>query len=104
MMVKHKGVKVELGGNVFIIPPIALGALEQLQGRLAKFTGDVQDLEQVATIIDAAYSALKRNYPAMTREDVADLIDVGNMADVFAALMDVSGLIRKAEEAKDPKP
>lgn len=99
-VVKIKGLPVVLGGDTYIVPPIALGALEQLQERITSFTGDVTDLKQVATVIDAAHSALKRNYPDMTRDQVADLIDVGNMADVFEAVMDVSGLKRKGIEAQ----
>lgn len=98
-IVKVKGITVPLGGQDYVIPPIALGALEQLQERISKFTGDVTDALQVATVIDAAHAALKRNYPDITRADVADLIDVANMADVFTAVMDVSGLKRKGLEA-----
>jgi hypothetical protein len=99
-VVKIKGLPVVLGGDTYTVPPITLGALEQLQERIAAFTGDVTDLKQVATVIDAAHSALKRNYPEMTREQIAALIDVGNMADVFEAVMDVSGLKRKGLEAQ----
>lgn len=97
-VVKVKGIPVELGGETLVIPPLALGALEQLQERVGNFRGDIRDKEQVATVIDAAHAALKRNYPEMTREQVADAIDIGNMADVFEAVMDVSGLKRKALE------
>lgn len=98
-VVKVKGIAVRLGGESYVIPPLSLGALEQLQGRVAAFQGDIRDKEQVATVIDAAHAALKRNYPEITREEIADLIDVGNMAEVFEAVMDVSGLKRKAIEA-----
>jgi len=94
-----KGIEVVLGGETFVVPPIALGALEQLQDRIAAFNGDVADARQIATVIDSAHAALRRNYPAITREEVAELIDVSNMADVFEAVMDVSGLKRKALEA-----
>ena len=97
--VKIKGIPVILAGVEYIIPPIALGALEQLQDRIGQFTGNVSDKGQVATVIDAAYSAMKRNYPDLTREAVADMIDVGNIAEVFESVMDVSGLKRKALEA-----
>lgn len=96
-LLKHKGIATDLGGTLYIIPPIALGALEQLQERIAQFNGDVTDFSQIATVIDAAFAALKRNYPEITRETVADAIDVGNMAEVFEAVMDVSGLKRKAQ-------
>ncbi|MDO5686760.1 MAG: hypothetical protein Q4G42_05180 [Neisseria sp.] len=99
MTVKIKGITLNLGGNDYIVPPIALGALEQLRERLQDFDGNVQDIKQIGTVIDCAHAALKRNYPEMTRDDVADLIDVGSMIDVFEAIMDVSGLIRKQQEA-----
>ncbi len=99
MTVRIKGVTVELSGTNYVIPPIALGALEQLQERIGAFDGNVQDTKQISTVIDCAHAALKRNYPDMTREQVADLIDIANMGDVFAAVMDVSGLKRKEQEA-----
>lgn len=98
-VVKVKGIPVELGGEQFVVPPLSLGALEQLQERIANFRGDIGDKDQVATVIDAAHSALKRNYPELDRQTVADGIDVANMAEVFEAVMDVSGLKRKALEA-----
>lgn len=100
MTVKVAGVAVTLNGQEYVIPPIALGALEQLQERIGRFDGSAQDIQQVSTVIDCAHAALRRNYPDMTREQVADLIDIGNMMEVFEAVMDVSGLKRKAQEAE----
>lgn len=99
MTVRIKGVTVELNGTNYVIPPIALGALEQLQERIGTFDGNVQDAKQISTVIDCAHAAMRRNYPDMTREEVANLIDIGNMNEVFAAVMDVSGLKRKEQEA-----
>lgn len=98
-IVKVKGIEFPFAGGAKVIPPISLGALEQLQGAIAKFNGDALDASQVATVIDAAHAALKRNYPDITREQVGDMIDVENMGEVFACVMDVSGLKRKADEA-----
>lgn len=96
-IVKFPGIPVTLGGDVFIIPPLSLNALRQLQPALAKFTGGVDD-ESIVTVIDAAHASLARNYPTMDKNMVADLIDVGNMKDIMEAVMDVSGLKRKAGE------
>lgn len=98
-MAKIKGILFDFGGESLVIPPISLGALEQLQERIGSFTGDVTDSQQVGTVIDAAHAALQRNYPEMTRAQVANLIDVANMGDVFTSLMDVSGMRRKALES-----
>ena len=99
MTVRIKGVTVELNGTNYVIPPIALGALEQLQERIVAFNGNIQDIKQISTVIDCAYAAMRRNYPDMTRGEVADLIDISNMNEVFVAMMDVSGLKRKEQEA-----
>lgn len=100
MTVKIKGVNVELNGEIYVIPPIALGALEQLQERIGAFDGNAHDAKQISTVIDCAHAAMKRNYPDLTRDDVANLIDIANMNDVFTAVMDVSGLKRKEQEAQ----
>lgn len=98
-MLKHKGVSVEMGGEIYVIPPLALGPLEQLQDRVSKFDGSLSS-ENIKVVIDAALSALQRNYPDMTREKVADLIDVANMQEVFESIMDISGIKRKQAEAE----
>jgi hypothetical protein len=98
-MVKIKGIEVEMGGTVRIVPPLNLGALSTLQDRLSKFSGGL-DKESVELVIDAAFLSLKRNYPEITIEMVQDEIDVSNMDEIFKAIMDVSGLHRKAAEAE----
>lgn len=99
-VVKVKGIPKELGGRVLVIPPLSLGAIEQLQERLSSFTGDIADKTQAPIVIDAAHAALRRNYPELTREEVGELIDLENMVEIFEAVMDVAGLKRKALEAQ----
>lgn len=89
------GIPLVLGGTEFLVPPLSLGALELLQDRLSGFTGGM-DPASIRTVVDAALMAIKRNYPEMTREQILDLLDVANMMDVFSAIMDISGLKRKA--------
>jgi hypothetical protein len=101
-MPRLKGIAIAMGDAVWTIPPLSLGAIEVLQSRISAFRGDVSDPEQIATVIDAAHSALRRNYPDITREQVAEMVDLGNMAEVFEAAMDVSGLKRKALEGATP--
>jgi len=95
-VVKVKGIPKDLGGATYVVPPLSLGALEQLQERLGSYTGDVNNPADVRTTIDAA---LKRNYPDIKREEVAELIGLENMIEVFEAVMDISGMRRKAYEA-----
>ncbi|ENT1749522.1 hypothetical protein CAA71_002050, partial [Neisseria gonorrhoeae] len=48
MTVRIKGVTVELNGADYVIPPIALGALEQLQERIGSFDGNAADAGQIS--------------------------------------------------------
>ena len=94
-----KGIEMDLGGRRWMIPPLNLAALEHLSDRLAGFSGGL-DAASVSTVVDAAFYALLRNYPEISRDEVADMIDIANMEAVMSALMNVSGLEAKAGEAK----
>ncbi|GLT20785.1 hypothetical protein GCM10007933_02370 [Zoogloea oryzae] len=97
--------KVKLAGIPFpgrpewVIPPLSLGSLELLQDRIGKLSLGGTDPESIRTIVDATHMALVRNYPDVPRDQVAAEIDLGNMMDVIAAVMDVAGVRRKELEA-----
>lgn len=99
-VVKVPGIVLQLAGKAYTVPPLSLGAMEQLQAALATFDGDVSKPGQVGTAIDATHAALRRNYPDLTREDVGGMIGLDNMISVMEAVMDVSGMRRKAAEAE----
>jgi hypothetical protein len=92
------GVRVNLGGEEYVIPPLSLSALEQLEERLATFEGDLRDKEQRETLVVVLHAAIARNYPHVTLGHLRDVLDIGNSMDAFGACMDVSGLRRKAQE------
>lgn len=97
-----KGIKFEFAnGEELIIPPLSLGSLEIVQGDLSTFDGTVSR-KSVGAVVLAVHLALLRNYPDMTVERVKnDLLDISNMGAVMQAVMDIGGLLRKAQEAKD---
>lgn len=97
--IKVKGIPFEFSGCTLVIPSLSLGAMEQLQERLAGMSDDMFDPENISTVIDTLHAALGRNYPDMTREEVANLVDLENMQEAMTCAMDVSGLKRKALEA-----
>lgn len=98
-VVKVKGIPFAFSDRTLVIPPLSLGAMEQLQGRLAGMREDMADPEYIGTVIDTVHAALRRNYQDMTRDEVADLIDLENMQEVMMCAMDVAGLKRKSLEA-----
>jgi hypothetical protein len=92
------------GGQVRTIPPLSLAALRRMQGALGKLSAvGALEPEAIDTVIKATHAALRRNYPDISEDDVAELIDVANMHEVIACVLDVAGVKRKAgEEAKNP--
>jgi hypothetical protein len=98
-MVKIPGVTLNLAGTDWQIPPLRLGDLERMSKDLAAFDGSTVTGASVAVVIDATFAALKRNYPDLTRDQVADMLDVANMLEVMQAVMDISGMKRKEIEA-----
>jgi hypothetical protein len=99
-VVKVKGIPMELGGTDYIVPPLSLGALEQLLPRITSFKANPSDVADIKVVVDAAHAALKRNYPDIERSVIADAIGLENMMDVMDTIMDISGLKRKAKEAE----
>ena len=94
MAVLLNGTKVTMGGRDFILPPLTLKALRDL-GPKIKTLGDLNGVptpEQVDAIVALVHASAARNYPELTPDDLLDLLDLGNLHEVFPALMSASGL------------
>jgi hypothetical protein len=98
------GLSVTLDGQPYVIPPLSLGALEQLRPRLLAFDEKMDDPEQISTVIDTLHAALRRNYPELTRERVADMVDLANFGEAMRAAMNVSGLAKGAAASPGAPP
>ena len=89
-----RGTILAIDGIDLYFAPLSLGALELLLPKLQNFTG-----QDIGTVIDVAHKSLKRNYPEITREEVADMIYMDQLQDVMAAVMSVSGLKSNKDDA-----
>jgi|SRR5665213_710004 len=104
------GIELELGGTTYIVPPLSLPALRLLSPRIKTMHGIGEESQKI--IFDAAYLALKRNYPEITRRQIEGCVefndaneitvneegllpDLETMERVFEAIMDISGLRRR---------
>ncbi len=92
-----RGNEIKIAGQKWVFAPAPLGAIERFQDQLNSPS------VPAAVIIDLSHICLKRNYPDITREYVADeLIDIGNMQEVLDLVVNVSGLDHKGDkEAAD---
>lgn len=104
-VVNIPGVDFPFPGKTLVIPPLALGDLEQLLPRINHVMAGNMDTDSIATVIDATHAALRRNYPEMERSEVASLLDLRNMRPALDAVMGASGLeVTESEPGEGPAP
>lgn len=94
MSVKIPGKELTIGGKALVFAPLNAAAAKQYRDQIRQvFVGSQPDIELVAKL---AYESLSRNYEDMTLEEVENLIDYGNMFDVWEAVLNLSGLVVQA--------
>lgn len=100
------GVNLTIGGRDFTVPPLNLKALKKLTPTIQSIVdaGDDLSLAQLDAIVDVVHTALARNYPDLSRDEVEELLDVVNMEPTIRAVLEASGLTKRAPgEAASPK-
>lgn len=91
---KIRGKIVNMDGRDFVVPPLNLKAFQSLEEELKTYNGK-PNVEQLATAVKLAHAAMIRNYPDLTADEMADMMDLGNMAEVMDAVMGGSGLVKQ---------
>ena len=94
------GVKINLGGDEYIVPPLNFRQLEKHSKLLDELpdvlaAGEVKKQWQI--ILSLALAALSRNYPDLTLEKLKDIIDLGNLAVLTEAVMGQAGFAKSGE-------
>lgn len=96
------GVPITLSGIVYILPPCSLATLKRNAKGIDAFAkqGGSFNLSELAidTIQSVVFEALRRNYPDITADFVAEHLGLDVIMETFQAAMDVSGLMRKAKQ------
>jgi hypothetical protein len=91
------GVTMQIAGREWVIPPLNLKQLKKLGPKLNQIPAGPATVmpteEQLGNILELIHSALSRNYPDLTLDEVEDMIDLGNMVKVIQAVMGISGLV-----------
>jgi len=93
------GVKVSMSGQEYILPPLTLGTLKRLGGKLNTLANitTVPNEEQCDVMCEIVHASLTRNYPEVTKETLYEMLDLGNMQVVFQAVLGVSGIKEKSQ-------
>jgi hypothetical protein len=97
----HDGIAVRMGAREWIVPPLNLRQLKRLAPKFALLgtVGAGMGDEQIDALVEIAHAALSRNYPALTPEEVAELVDLGNAGVLVKAIVGASGLAAQGEDA-----
>jgi hypothetical protein len=88
------GVTVTMGGQDWVVPPLTLGQLRRLMPKVRQLTeiGASMGEAQISVLVDIVTSALQRNYPELTTNEVENLLDLGNASAVLNGVLTGSGL------------
>lgn len=95
------GTWVTLGGESYKVPPLSFGAIKRLKDQvqtLAQVNGQ-PTTEQMDVVLDVVHSAISRNYPSITADAVADMVDLGNFSEVLGAVLQIAGFKPREGEA-----
>ena len=96
---------VTLGEVQYKVAPLNFKALRELGGTLGLLRemtpGEMPSTAHVTALVAVAHASLRRNYPSITEDEVADVLDFGNFSEALSSVLGVSGL-RKKEEGQDP--
>jgi hypothetical protein len=90
------GAWVRIGDEEYRVAPLGFRALQELGDKIMSLK-DMQQIptrEQMGVVIEIVHSAMQRNYPSMTAEQVIDMLDVGNFSPVLNSVMGASGFVR----------
>jgi hypothetical protein len=97
---RFEGEEIQLGNEKYIVPALSLRQVRELSPKLDKLEADgagLPGLDQIDAVVEVLHAALKRNYPEMTKDQLLDLIDLGNLTALIKAAMRTSGLVGKGE-------
>lgn len=96
-----EGVTVAIAGREYVVPPLTFAQIKRLTPVINKLTGidpegplSLEYLDDVLTII---HQAMSRNYPDLGREELEEILDLGNALKIMKAIMGVSGFVQGGE-------
>lgn len=103
-----EGTPIKIGRQVLIVPALNFKALRALKPKLAiltalKVSDEVTD-EVHEAMLDIVHTALRRNYPNMSREEIEEGFDLSNRDRIIKAVMGQSGLTQSGEATGFPPP
>jgi hypothetical protein len=98
---------VTLGGEAYKVPPLSFLAVQELADKvesLRSMDGGRPTASQMQTVCEIVHTAMARNYPSMKVADVAEMIDLGNYAEVLGAVLAIGGFEKRTDAPGEVMP
>lgn len=98
-MPKFEGMPITIGGVEYIVPPLSFRKVKQLQPEIDKLSQinaasvTANSSEATEVMIKIIHSALQRNYPEITIDELEDMLDLANVRTIIQAVMGISGFV-----------
>lgn len=96
--VTNQGTVVQLAGVRYIMPPISLGAIEREGDAFTELAEGRTPTGKLTFIAKLVTESLRRNYPDIDGDLVANSVDLGNLQELVGALMSTTGLVRAFDD------
>jgi hypothetical protein len=88
------GVTLRIGRRDYVVPPLNLRGVKRVQALAPALNSEGP--ESIDAGIEVIQMAVSRNYPDITREQLEEDIDLGNLEGLVKAVVQIAGF-------KDPK-
>ena len=83
------GVTMRIGRLDYVVPPLNLRGVKRAQALAPQFEGE--GTASIDAGIEVIWLALMRNYPEVTREQLEEDIDLGNLEQLVHAVLKIAG-------------
>ena len=95
-----EGVTITIGGREFIIPPLSFKQVKALWPIIQEISKPEKTIvDAVDGFTQVVHAAISRNYPDVTQEEIADLLDFGNVNKIINDILGVSGFVLGEKKA-----
>ena len=92
-----EGTIVKMGEGEYTIAPLTFKQLRTLQPKIdliSKMDGTPTP-EQMDAVVDIIHASVTRNHPDVTKDQIDDVLDLGNVQLAMASVMGASGMVKK---------
>lgn len=89
------GVKVRIGRQEFVVPALSVRQVKRFRAvlnTLGRFKTAEPTDDEIDGLLEMLHAALSRNYPDVTVDQLADIVDLRNLPEIIGAIVAQTGL------------